>query len=326
MTGSSLWLALKALREFVWRNERVWVRLERSADDNNKLFASFNAIEDADLAIDAALARWRESVEFGNRLLCIYGALQAMYVQQDAVTRVLNYVDGKPKRKVEGLLPASVLDIRDRRNWTIGHPSDRAGHLIQGTLTSDAPEFHVGYPQREKKGSAPQLEWKRERMDLRVMIAEQRDQLARMLEGATSKLEQEDVEHMRQFSDKLLTPISECVLEAVRGVGAALWKDVGDRSELLTVVDLPTVERALNDLEQALSQRAELKASASTLEPQFRNARHAIRRLQEIAQQGPIDGDRHLDAQAFFEALHVHCERLNEDAKRLDAEYQAGCR
>src|SRR5258708_1852739 len=88
----------------------------------SQMASALDTIEDAELAI-AAFATEEVSEGAGPLYLATYGLLQAIYVQQDAVT---NLCESLGIQDTYSNYPA-LKDIRDIRNASIGHPtkSDR---------------------------------------------------------------------------------------------------------------------------------------------------------------------------------------------------------
>jgi hypothetical protein len=84
----------------------------------DRLCAALDVLGDTELALDHYLEAWPPR-DVGGQYLFIYGALQAMVVQQDAV-HLLHASLGLPYERHE-----TLKIIRDARNKAIGHPMDR---------------------------------------------------------------------------------------------------------------------------------------------------------------------------------------------------------
>lgn len=83
-------------------------------------------VDDVDLALDAYLTN-RFSADDGEKYLRIYGVLQALFVQQDALGHLVAIV-----LPSFGIALSDVLkDIREIRHASIGHPTElrRKGEL-----------------------------------------------------------------------------------------------------------------------------------------------------------------------------------------------------
>ena len=83
------------------------------------------------------------SLSIGKTYLYIYGALQALYVQQDAVKNLCRALGVDYPEY-------SVKKIREIRNDAVGHPTDRnygkEFHFILDSPTTDRIDFLTSYP------------------------------------------------------------------------------------------------------------------------------------------------------------------------------------
>jgi hypothetical protein len=87
----------------------------------NRLCAALDVLEDTESALDHYLQAWPDQ-DIGGQYLFIYGAQQAMVVQQGAVY-ILHDSLGLPCERTD-----TLAEIRDARNKAVGHPMDkRAG-------------------------------------------------------------------------------------------------------------------------------------------------------------------------------------------------------
>src|SRR5262245_41556966 len=102
------------------QNKQSWIRLCSAMD----------AIGDTQMAIRSYLDDpAHKNGSDGRAYLLVYGILQVLYVQQDAVgtlSKVLN---------IPFTLPAELEEIRDIRNDSIGHPTGRGGFISRITLS-----------------------------------------------------------------------------------------------------------------------------------------------------------------------------------------------
>ena len=93
--------------------------LRRELSRYNQALASLQALKQTHVAINSFNERGNEFNE-GERFLAIYGMLQALVLQQDAVCHLVEALRTTPVR----LNRHRRLDeIRNIRNWSIGHPT-----------------------------------------------------------------------------------------------------------------------------------------------------------------------------------------------------------
>jgi hypothetical protein len=100
-----------SVAERLSRRRRSWLRLTSSLD----------TIGDTECAIDSYERHFGKLMQFGSGYLQVYGVLQALVVQQDAVRHVAESLD------VLAEPSAILMKIREIRNMAVGHPTDRYG-------------------------------------------------------------------------------------------------------------------------------------------------------------------------------------------------------
>lgn len=89
----------------------------------NKLTSALNVLEDTSWAVEYYLeADYPKDVK--GKYLFLYGLLQALYVQQDAVRSIYFGLFDKELKKGISSHIQKALKVRNLRNDTIGHPTD----------------------------------------------------------------------------------------------------------------------------------------------------------------------------------------------------------
>ncbi len=119
------------------------LRKKHFGDDNDrwsKFCVAMDSLEDSDLAISDFLAGGLGSSD-GERYLRLYGILQAVFIQQDAVRALWEIVmdEGFPEMPVD----SPWRTIREIRNHAAGHPIEVRRHGITSRtfVTRMALEF-----------------------------------------------------------------------------------------------------------------------------------------------------------------------------------------
>ena len=108
--------------------------LEKYLSDNNKVFkvkSSLYVLQDTQLVINlylsknlikiSKLSNWLEKKSLSY--LIVYGFLQSLYIQQNAIKSLCKALNICEKSIING--NPKLRNIRNIRNHTIGHPSDR---------------------------------------------------------------------------------------------------------------------------------------------------------------------------------------------------------
>ena len=88
----------------------------------NQLCSSLDMVEDTDLAIDEYL-NIEEENKLGMNYLLVFGIMQTLYVQQDAIINMAESIGVKIE------LDSKLKSIREIRNNSIGHPTKRGRKL-----------------------------------------------------------------------------------------------------------------------------------------------------------------------------------------------------
>jgi len=183
----------KKIREVI-NNPRKQHTLLKNRNLWNQLCSCLDVIEDSQEAIDA-YSSIKVLKGKGGIYLAVYGLLQAIYVQQDAI-----------KNLGESLkIPISLKDypaleyIRKIRNRSIGHPTKKdkpksepkSYHFISRTTLC-----HKGFQLHSYHDDG-----KSEFKDISIveLIADQKKYISDILTSIVHKLEQEEVAHKEKF-------------------------------------------------------------------------------------------------------------------------------
>jgi len=114
----------KEIRRFI-NGPRMSHILRQNVENWNQICSSLDVIEDTEEAIRAfdptPTNRQVLREDMGKRYLALYGVLQAMFLQQDAVFHLCESLSTAHELSQYPLLD----DIRDVRNASIGHPTKR---------------------------------------------------------------------------------------------------------------------------------------------------------------------------------------------------------
>jgi len=167
----------------------------------SQLCSSLDVIEDTEDAITAYTENDFGEIKPLNYLL-MYGLLQSIYVQQDAVINLCESLGTSDKINNY----PNLKEIRDVRNDTVGHPTKRDHkkgnrvsyhHVTQLTLNKSGFTLTSYY----SDGSPEQFR----KIDIPELIAEQNKYISEILSNLIRNLEAEEKAHKEKFSmEKLL--------------------------------------------------------------------------------------------------------------------------
>lgn len=150
-------------------------------EDSDKVTSaqvSLNVAEDAMAAISCYLSGGIGN-DVGERYLRLYGVLQAVFLQQDAISMLCKLFLGS---WIEPVLPSAWQKVRTLRNLTVGHPIKRGGKdhiersfLTQISLQDDGFDYQVWH----KNTSTFSFE----RAELITLLMEYAEEAVQSLEG-----------------------------------------------------------------------------------------------------------------------------------------------
>jgi hypothetical protein len=234
------------IRAFI-NNPRKQAGLLRDSAEWNKLCSSLDIVGDTELAIDAYLTRQSGS-DIGETYLIVYGILQVLFTQQDAVRHLCESLS------IEFSLPEAILRIREIRNNAVGHPTKRTE---KGTSKSNfMPRISLSAGRFEVVTA-----FSDGRPDLRIavsitnLINQQRQLLNRTLQDAVEKLRSEEMEHRKQHRKRKLRDIFPGTMGYYfEKIYEATW---GDRKFPLGGIHLSLVEECLSNFRLAMEDRKE---------------------------------------------------------------------
>jgi hypothetical protein len=252
---------IKAVREIRDYVNEARIKSELMADRARYISAcsSMDILADTSEALQTYLAE-PNGASRGHGYLFAFGVLQALYVQQDAAFWLLQGIRHPPDvatfssagawiRKKTGL-----NDIRDLRNWSIGHPSrsDKgpfkgASFIVQHSV--DVRGFQLfGY---SDSGSADQ----RRHIDLRTLIGQQTSELTTLLTTALQDAHETERTHRKKFMDERLQSLFDNLHYPLEKLSEATRAKPEERG--LGMYGIESVERAVVDFRERLRARNE---------------------------------------------------------------------
>ena len=229
----------------------------------NEVCSAMDTIDDTGAALDAYEQLEPPSTK-GGCYLTIYGALQVLYVQQDALKSLASALGHDYDPDPE------LVRIRRIRNVAVGHPTrTRSGSssiLVQHSLSHRHFELFEYLPNGGLNTST---------ISIPNLIARQRSLIGTILDSVSQRLVDEELAHRRRFRDAPLlagftqlpyafeklgegtrsdspTPIASWGLKHVRSVLEAFQQGLRDRgldSYDVFRYDIPPIEDAIRRLE-----------------------------------------------------------------------------
>jgi hypothetical protein len=278
----------------------------------NKLCSCLDTIGDTELALDAFLNNGNVG-DNGKHYLLLYGALQVLVVQQDAVHNLANALN-------VNYTSDSLLDeIREIRNDSIGHPTKRnhkgnqkngsSNRIMRISLSSHGFDLLKNYPDRRTEAI---------NVNVTDYIHKQRATLTKKLAGIVTILKKTEMKHRRRFKHEKLQNIFPSIIdydfEKIYGVCD------GNESAEMGATAIKITLAYLEKFKTALQTRGILKAYDSVADD-LDLIEYALTGLKKFI---VGSADSTLDSKsanifAFYAREHI--DSLLETAKEIDKEY-----
>jgi len=316
-----------AIRNIITRPRRKYVLLRNNALWN-QLLSCLDVIEDSQEAIKAYSAG-----EFGKNkgeeYLAIYGLLQAIYVQQDAVRNLGESL----KIPIELKNYPTLMNIREIRNDSIGHPTKRdppkrgkkgdggkgksisySYHFIsQTTLCRKGFQLHSYYADGELKVK-----------DILIinLIADQKKYISEILISIVNKLEQEEAAHKEKFRAEKLASIFPNSLD----YHFQKLLESTEREELkaLGLINLQQIKKSLQDFRETLAKRGIELEACDSIKYVYQQIEYPLSELERFFQMSKKEKDANINEKAayiyaFF--LEKQVDDLRQMAREIDEDY-----
>jgi len=310
-----------SLREFIQhprRRDALW----QDKPNWNQLASSFDVVADTEMAIQTYKSSPLTD-DKGLLYLVIYGLLQALYVQQDALESLVRAFKPAqlPRYTIES--EPEAKEIRGIRNNAIGHPT------VQGNAKSPRTpgvqvSFHINQHSMSNLGFTLMTTYASggptfRDVKLFELIEKNTVMVERVLQKLKDELEAAEMDHRKQFrSEKLVDIFSntlgyqfEKVYEGVRKLGTG----AGDFGKL----SLEEIAENVAAFREALTKRGVLYAT-SDLEYYFANVEYPLGELRAYFQgEGSLKDQR--AASIFTHFLEDKMNVLVKLAIEIDEEY-----
>jgi hypothetical protein len=186
------------LRDRINRSRTQRQLLDRPADWN-KLCSALDIVEDSDQALDAYLKQ-PETINPGLCYLLVYGALQVLQVQQDAVEQICRALGIPPTRS------HNLTHIREIRSSAIGHPTaqsekkiKKSNFIVQTSLSQYGFTLSTVYSDGTPYSSR--------QIDIPTLVELQRVDLRDALTGVVNKLDETEMKHRAEHQNEKLVDL-----------------------------------------------------------------------------------------------------------------------
>lgn len=270
------------------------------------LCSALDAIGDAETGLDSYL-EMPETSDFGELYISTYGVLQLLYVEQDAV---------KTLSKALGLsyeLNKDVKEIRNIRNWSIGHPTrDRDGrshYIARGLMSRKSFQLMSSHPSDQRS--------QHRNINIISLIEKQRAALSTALTATLDKLKEDEMTHREQFRDQKLV---DCFHSSTSWMVSKLYEAI--RSDDLFPLGKSHM-KILSDQVGAFEKSLAERGLSDTATYEISKIRHAFNELEKYFVSKTESKLTDNDAEIFIFFVEHQIVGLEEIAKDIDKEYDS---
>jgi hypothetical protein len=298
---------MTTIRDFI--NARRTQHILAQARPNwNSLTSSLDVIVDTEMAFDAYLERLQDPATHGELYVLLYGVLQALFIQQDAVENMMESL------ALEYPPHPILRDIRETRNDSIGHPTKRrSGKHQTSTFISRMTMSRSGFMLMT---TYPDQNPTFRHVNVVTMIDDQRAILPTLLQQVIEKLRKEDMDHRAEFRDEKLEHIFPHTLgyfyqKIAESIDGGLPGTIG-------TMHLDYITKMIQEFQQALDRRGLLQAHDME---DLDVVMYPIARLRKYFETQEESGLNAKDARIFLAFIRSRTDGLIQFAKELDEEY-----
>jgi hypothetical protein len=276
-----------------------------------QMCVAIDIIADADSALNAYLDN-EFPTDMGGRYLRIYGAMQGLFLQQDALSDFVKAIHPNNKIQVNDVLK----DIREARHASVGHPTllKRRGMLsthgiVQNSISKDGFEL-LSYP----SVTDAVLQY----VPVREYIEKQRAEAKRILTEVVTDLRDNEESYRAQFRDlRLVATFSEVcyafekIFEGIRPSSIPNMSPWG----------ISHLQKVVGDFERALNHRSISLDTYDSIKYLYKDIAHPLAELSKFILGKPSEIASYESARVFAEALQGYFGRLREMAVSIDDKY-----
>jgi hypothetical protein len=187
----------------------------------HQLCVAMDTIQDTDSAVSAYVEHEFPG-DIGEKYLRIYGILQGLFMQQDALIELINSIRPVKNIQPKDLLTGWLIDVRGARNMSVGHPVKLGGKsssthaIVQHSMRKDGFELMSCPRQKDEIFQT---------ISVLKLIEKQRKETYRILSEVVEDLRAKENAHRAQFREVKLAAIFDHVFYAFEKIFEELRRD-----------------------------------------------------------------------------------------------------
>lgn len=288
--------------------------------DSNKwsqLWVCVNTINDIGIMLNNYL-QLEIDLEDSNYRILIYGILQGLYIQQDAIENLFFSLSkdeqkNKTKRQIDWKNDyPEIYKIRNIRNNYAGHPTSNANGFYQihpNFITLD--DFTVLSYLKDGSFSI-------ETLNIKELIAQQNNIVILILQNLIKEIEESELKHKQQFQNESLFEIIKGVDYGLSKLSELYHEDIYGNVEW-SRVSFVSVKNIYNNFISLLIKRFDSLEALDSMEYLKMKIDWDIKKIDDLFNNNNFKDN--LDTYVYSEHLKSLFSELKQIAKEIDEEY-----
>lgn len=277
------------------------------------LCSCMDTIGDTEEALESFLKKDTDSSDKGRNYLRIYGALQALFVQQEAIKNLHEAL------KIPYTEDASLEKIRHIRIDAAGHPTKRGNKKAFNfitRLTLSAQEFHLMtlYP---TKSDSKKLNSKHADINVPDLIATQKRIFEDVLNNVIEILKEEEVNHRKKFADKKLADAFQHTTYPFTKIFEAILSTNSPHAQLVGGY----IDEILKSVETFKTGLRERDEPDDNIEDIYKNLDYALQHIKAYFHAPEETHIHREDTYIFADFAKRQIRELKEVAREIDERY-----
>jgi len=250
--------------------------------------------------------------DVGEQYLRIYGAMQGLFLQQDALLDLIKTIHPAKDIRLNDVLK----DIREARNASVGHPTqlNRKGALsahgiVRNSMTKDGFDL-LSYPEIDGKMF--------QHIPVRELIEKQRAEAIRILTEVVDDLREQEQAHRAQFQEVKLVNSFDQVSYAFEKLSEELRPN---SPCVLSAWAAGQLRKTLDAFAARLKERGLSIEAYDSVEYLYDEIEHPLTQLTKFINREASEIPSKETAAVFIAALRKFFDELRDIAREIDEEY-----
>jgi len=277
----------------------------------HQLWTAMDIIDDVDSAMTAYIENEFPTAN-GERYLRVYGAMQGLFLQQDALRDLIKAIHPTKDIPVNDVLK----DIREARNASVGHPTQMkrkgvlsAHGIVQCSIRKAGFEL-LSYPVVQGKTF--------DYIPVEKLIEQQRDEATRILSEVVEDLRAQEEAHRAGFREVKLMATFDQVSYAFEKIFEEFGRGATPNMSGWAVGHL---QKSLDSFENLLKARGLAVDSYDSIKYLYDQIEYPLAELTKFVGKEPSEIFSNNGAVVFAEALQSYFDQLRHIAGEIDEEY-----